>query len=99
STGKERMVIMKAGGDLLDLKEKYKVKKAKDLQFAVIKCRRINFEKAVTHTYLYFQDSGKNWTVNHKIAAAFPSFLLAVDFATNARYLRKKVTKYLDIQK
>lgn len=99
SAGKERMVIMKAGGNLLDLKEKYKVKKAKELQFAVVKCRRINFEKAVTHTYLYFQDAGKNWTINHKIAAAFPSFLLAIDFAANTRYLRKKVTKYLDIQK
>jgi len=97
--GKERLVVMKAGGDLLDLKEKYKVKKAKDLQFAIIKCRRINFEKAITNTYLYFQDAGRNWTVNHKIAAAFPAFLLAVDFNTNTRYLRKKVTKYLDIQK
>jgi hypothetical protein len=99
SVGKERLVIMKAGGDLLDLKEKYKVKKAKDLQFVVIKCRRINFEKAITHTYLYFQDSGKSWTKNHKIAAIFPAFLLAVDFEKNTRYLRKKVTKYLDIQK
>jgi hypothetical protein len=65
----------------------------------VVKCRRINFEKAITNTYLYFQDAGKNWTVNHKIAAIFPSFLLAIDFTTNTRYLRKKITKYLDIQK
>lgn len=99
TTGKERLVIMKAGGALLDVKEKYQVKKAKDLQFVVVKCRRINFEKAITNTYLYFQDAGKNWTVNHKIAAAFPSFLLAIDFTANTRYLRKKVTKYLDIQK
>lgn len=99
SAGKERLVIMKAGGDLLDLKEKYKVKKAKDLQFAVIKCRRINFEKSITHTYLYFQDSGKNWTINHKVAATFPSFMLAIDFTVNTRYLRKKIAKYLDIQK
>lgn len=99
SAGKERMVIMKAGGNLLDLKEKYQVKKAKSLRFVVVKCRRINFEKAVAHTYLYFQDAGKNWTTNHKIAAAFPSFLLAMDFEANTRYLRKKVSKYLDIQK
>lgn len=99
SVGKERLVIMKAGADLLDLKEKYEVKKAKNLQFAVVKCRRINFEKAITNTYLYFQDAGKNWTVNHKIASVFPSFLLAIDFSANTKYLRKKVTKYLDIQK
>lgn len=99
SVGKERMVIMKAGGNLLDLKEKYQVKKAKSLRFVVVKCRRINFEKAVAHTYLYFQDAGKSWTANHKIAATFPSFLLAMDFEANTRYLRKKVSKYLDIQK
>jgi energy-coupling factor transporter ATP-binding protein EcfA2 len=99
SVAKERLVIMKAGADLLDLKEKYEVKKAKNLQFTVVKCRRINFEKAITNTYLYFQDSGKNWTVNHKIAGTFPSFLLAIDFSANTKYLRKKVTKYLDIQK
>lgn len=99
SSGKERLVIMKAGGNLLDLKEKYQVKKAKSLRFVVIKCRRINFEKAVSHTYLYFQDAGKQWTVSHKIAAVFPSFLLALDFEANTRYLRKKVSKYLDIQK
>ncbi|MFO0971592.1 MAG: type IV secretion system DNA-binding domain-containing protein [Candidatus Saccharimonadales bacterium] len=99
SAGKERLVVMKSGGDLLDLKEKYKVKKAKDLQFLVVKCRRINFEKAITHSYLYFQDGGKNWTINHKVSAAFPSFMLAIDFVANTRYLRKKVTKYLDIQK
>lgn len=97
--GKERMVIMKAGGNLLDLKEKYQVKKAKSLRFVVVKCRRINFEKAVAHSYLYFQDAGKNWTANHKIAATFPSFLLAMNFEANTRYLRKKVSKYLDIQK
>jgi hypothetical protein len=99
SVGKERFVILKAGGDMLDLKEKYRVKKAKDLQMIVVKCRRINFEKAITTTHFYFQDSGKNWTVNRKIAGTFPSFLLAIDFTTNTRYLRKKITKYLDIQK
>lgn len=36
SAGKERMVIMKAGGNLLDLKEKYKVKKAKELNLQLL---------------------------------------------------------------
>lgn len=99
TVAKERLVILKAGSDLLDLKEKYKVKKAKDLQFVLIKCRRINFEKAITNSYLYFKDSANAWTVNKKISTVFPSFLLAIDFAANTRYLRKKVSKYLDIQK
>lgn len=97
--GKERMVIMNAGSNLLDLTEKYQVKKAKALRYALIKCRRINFEKAVTHTYLYFEDASKKWTANHKIGTSFPYSLLSVNFSTNTRYLRKKVSKYLDIQK
>lgn len=97
--GKERLVIMKAGGDLLDLKEKYAVKKAKQLEFVVVRSRRINFEKAATSIQLYFQDAGKNWYMNKKISTTFPSYLLAIDFNTNTRYLRKKVSKYLDIQK
>ena len=96
---KERLVVMKTGGNLLDLKEKYKVRKAKDLQVVVIKCRRINFEKAIAHSYIYFQDNAKQWTVSHKIAAVFPAHLIAIDFSKNTRYLRKKVGKYLDIQK
>ena len=96
---KERLVVMKTGGNLLDLKEKYKVKKAKDLQVIVIKSRRINFEKAIAHSYIYFQDNAKQWTVSHKIAAVFPAHLIAIDFSKNTRYLRKKVGKYLDIQK
>lgn len=96
---KEHLVIMKAGGDILDLKEKYAVKKAKQLEFVVIRCRRINFEKAATTIQLYFKDAAKSWSVNKKIATAFPAYLLAIDFTTNTRYLRKKVGKYLDIQK
>lgn len=99
SVGKERLVIMKAGGDILDLKEKYAVKKAKQLEFVVVRSRRINFEKAATSIQLYFQDVGKNWYVNKKLSGSFPAHLLAIDFSVNTRYLRKKVSKYLDIQK
>lgn len=99
NASKERFVIMKAGGNLLDLKEQYDVKKAKSLKLVVIKCRRINVEKAATTTELYFQDSAKNWSVNKKISLEFPSYLLALDFEANTRYLRKKISKYLDIQK
>lgn len=99
TASRERMVILKSGGNLLDLKEKYKIKKAKELQAIVIKSRCVNFEKAIAHSYIYFKDNAKQWTVSHKISAAFPAHLLTVDFAKNTRYLRKKVGKYLDIQK
>jgi hypothetical protein len=98
-TIKERLVIIKAGQTLLDLKEKYNVKKAKDLQFAVFTVRRINAEKSITRGKLYFKTPANQWSVNNKLMAAFPANFLAIDFKTNTRYLRKKITKYLDIQK
>ncbi len=96
---RERLVVIKSGQSLLDLKEKYKVKKAKDLQFVVFTVRRINAEKSVTRGRLYFKNSANQWYVNKRLMAVFPTNLLEIDFSTNTRYLRKKITKYLDIQK
>lgn len=96
---KERLVIIKPDYSLLDLKEKYNVKKAKELQFAVFKVRRINATKSLTVGKLYFKNTAGGWSVNNRVMPNFPANLLAVDFSTNTRYLRKKITKYLDIQK
>ncbi len=96
---KERLVIIKPGQTLIDLKEKYNVKKAKDLQFVTFNVRRINAEKSITKGKLYFKNSAGSWYVNKRLMPTFPSNLLAIDFSTNTRYLRKKITKYLDIQK
>jgi len=96
---KERFVLLKPGWSLIDLKEKYNVKKAKDLQVAVFNVRRVNVEKCVVREKLYFKNSAGAWSVNSRIATSFPASLLAIDFTTNTRYLRKKITKYLDIQK
>jgi hypothetical protein len=96
---KERLVVIKPGQTLLDLKEKYNVKKAKDLQFAVFSVRRVNAEKSITKGKLYFKNSAGSWFVNKRLMPTFPAGLLEIDFTTNTRYLRKKITKYLDIQK
>lgn len=96
---KERLVILKPGWSILDLKEKYNVKKARDLQVAVFNVRRVNVEKCVVREKLYFKNTAGAWSVNSRIATSFPASLLAIDFTTNTRYLRKKITKYLDIQK
>ncbi len=98
-TFKERLVIIKPGQTLIDLKEKYNVKKAKDLQFVTFNVRRINAEKSITKGKLYFKNAAGSWYVNKRLMPTFPSNLLAIDFSTNTRYLRKKITKYLDIQK
>lgn len=96
---KEHLVVLSSGNSLLDLKEKYTVKKAKDLNFAIFNVRRINAVKSITKGKLYFKSAAGSWSVNNRIMGAFPSGLLAIDFSTNTRYLRKKISKYLDIQK
>lgn len=96
---KERLVQFVTGGNLLDLKEKYSVKKGKDLKYAVFKVRSINAEKAAVKYSLYFENVGGSWSVSNKIGTNLPSALLAVDFAKNTKYLKKSIKKYLNIEK
>jgi hypothetical protein len=96
---KERWVQFSAGGNLLDLKEKYAVKKGKDLQGARLKVRLLGPERALVGTDLFFQNTGHEWSRSHKVMSFFPANLLAVDFVNNTRYLKKGVPKYLNIEK
>src|SRR3989344_5305895 len=89
ATEKERFVQFVGGGNLLDLKEKYAVKKGKHLQYAVINVRVINDKKALIKTHIYFQNAAQQWSKASKLMTFFPGNLLAVDFASNTRYMRK----------
>jgi hypothetical protein len=99
AASKERFIQFVEGGDLLDLKEKAAVKKAKDLQLVVFKIRIVSFDKAVVRGSLYFKNAGGVWSKAGKTLTAFPAKLLAISFANNTRYLKKSVPKYLDIEK
>lgn len=99
ATAKEHFVQFVGGGSLLDLKEKYSVKKGKHLQYAEVNVRTINKQKAVIKLHLYFQNSVKQWFKSTKYMGFFPKHLLAVDFASNTHYMRKTVPKYLNIEK
>lgn len=96
---KEPRVQFVSGGSLLDLKEKYAVKKGRDLQCAQFKVRLLGPERALVSADLYFKNSGNEWTKSHKTMGFFPVHLLAIDFANNTRYLKKSVPKYLNIEK
>lgn len=98
-SNKERFVSYVSGGNILDLKEKTKVKRGKDLEYAVFKVRAINVEKATVRGNLFFKNSGGGWSKATKTALFFPAGLFAIDFTTNTRYLKKSVPKYLDIEK
>ncbi len=99
TVAKERFMQFVTGGNILDLKEKTAVKKTKDLQYAVFRVRAVTADKALIRSSLYFKDAGGHWSKSSKITHFFPSKLLSVDFATNTRYLKRTVPKYLDIEK
>ncbi len=96
---KERFVQFVGGGNILDLREKYQVARSKELEWVIFTVRTINTEKAYGDIKLYFKDVAGQYSVGSKKLFFLPSHLLAIDFASNAKYLRKKQPKYLDIQK
>lgn len=87
------------GSNLLDLKEKFKVKKSKDLEYAVFKVRTINIDKAIVNASFYFKNKTGTWSMASKKMFVFPAHLFAIDFATNTHYLKRSVPKYLNIEK
>jgi len=98
-SGNEGFIHYVDGGNLLDLREKYQVKRSKELGCAVFSIRAINANSAVTSAELFFKSLTGEYSVSHKTLFLYPSHLLAVDFLVNTKYLRAKQPKYLDIQK
>lgn len=99
TTTRERFLQFVAGGNILDLKEKTAVKKAKNLQYAVFKVRIINVDKAIVRSGFYFKNSGGGWSRATRTMTFFPAQLLAIHFEHNTRYLKKSIPKYLNIEK
>jgi hypothetical protein len=98
-TTKDRFVQFVAGGNILDLKEKYHIKKMKSLEWASFSVHALRHDKAVIRSNMYFQSAGKVWSKASKLLTAFPVNLLAIDFETNTHYLKKTVPRYLNIEK
>lgn len=98
-TSKERFVQLVTGGDLLDLKEKYKVKKSKDLEITTFDIRPINSEKAYVKLGLIFKSAGDSYSIANKITTFVPYKLLSINFENNTKYLKKTIPKYLEIEK
>lgn len=99
ATAKEKFLRFVTGGNLLDLKEKIAVKRSKSLEYAVFKTRIVNVEKAYVRSQLFFKGPGDQWSRGSATLTFFPKSLLAVDFATNTRYLKKTTPRYLNIEK
>ncbi len=97
--GSERFVQYVGGGNFLDLREKVKLKRGKELEYFVINSRRINVEKTLSRLHFYFKNPDGSFSVNKKTMLRFPSHLLRINFDENARYLRKEFPKYINIEK
>ena len=98
-SSRERFLRFVTGGNLLDLKEKMSVKRAKNLEYATFRVRIVNIEKAYIRGAMYFTNAGGDWSRGTTTIGFFPKALLAVDFAGNSRYLKKTAPKYLNIEK
>ena len=96
---RERLVQYVTGGNLLDLKEKMHIKKAKDLQYARFNVKSLGGTRAIVQSSLYFKDRSGAWSYAQRLITSFPAQLLAVDLTANAHYLKKSVPRYLDIER
>jgi hypothetical protein len=96
---KEKIVRFVNGGNLLDLREKIVIKRAKDMQYVTFTIRGINANNSIVHSKFYFKDAHNNWSKNSRAMTLFPSKLLSINFANNTRYSKKSLPKYLNIEK
>lgn len=94
----ERFVRFVPGGNLLDLREKYQVKKHKDLEAALFTIRTINVDKSIVRMRLCFKGS-RTHSVALKTMTTLPGQLLAVDFTTNTKYMHRIAPRFLNIEK
>ena len=99
TSGKQRFVQFVSGGNFLDVREKYQVKRHLELTHVVCTIRTINPEKAHVGVKMYFKNLAGHHTQAKKTLLFLPTTLLSVDFVSNTKYLRRKQPKYLDIQK
>lgn len=96
----QRFIQFVTGGNLLDLREKYEVKRGINLEISVFEIKPIGVEKAVINASLYFKTLAGTHTRAVKTFFAFPAQFLSVDFSgENSTYLKRNLPRYLDIEK
>ncbi len=100
SPNKERFIQFVTGGNVLDLREKYEVKRNIALEYMVLDVKAISAEKAMVGGRFYFKTLANTHTRATKTFLNFPAELLTVDLSSESTtYLKKSIPKYLDIEK
>lgn len=98
-SNKESFVQFVTGGNILDVREKYMIKRGKEMTWALFTIRIFDETRSYCRTELAFKNAGGEFSVSQKVGFILPAHLLAVDFLTNTKYMRHKQPQYLDIQK
>ncbi len=99
TVSKLRFINFVVGGNILDVREKYQVKRSVELVRTVFTIKILNPTKAHISTRIIFKAVDGNYLEAKKTLLVLPAHLLAVDFVANTKYLRNKQPSYLDIQK
>ena len=97
-TTREGFFQFVTGGNLIDLKERYEVKKSRSLEWATFSMRVVNVERVICTAQIIFKQANGSFSLAKKRFFKFPSHLLLVDFIANSKYTRTKQPKYLNIQ-
>jgi hypothetical protein len=98
-TSRESFLQFVTGGTLLDLKERYEVKKSKTLEWAAFSLRTLGSERVICSSQFIFKLTDGSYSAARKRFFEYPSHLLAIDFTANAKFARTKQPKFLNIQK
>ncbi|MBP6962085.1 ATP-binding protein [Candidatus Saccharibacteria bacterium] len=97
--GTEHFVVLGNVKNFLELREKMKIKRGKELEYVVLNCRRVNVDKTLTRIHYYLKKPDGSYAVNKKTLLTFPAQMLSINFDENSRYLKKEFPKYINIEK
>ncbi|HEY1085326.1 MAG TPA: DUF87 domain-containing protein [Candidatus Saccharimonadales bacterium] len=94
----ERLVVLVPGGNILDLRERYELKRQKVLEWGVFTMRGTSSVLHSTASYLFRGINGHH-SESRKQAFSSPGSLIAINFRENEKYDYMRHSKHLDIQK
>lgn len=95
STSKRELFISLPSTNILDTREYFHIAKHKTLEYVTIKVGPLG----LTTVKLYFRANDGHWSATTKHLKHPPIHLFAIDFTSNATYLKKQAPLYLDIEK
>ena len=99
SSDKKEQLVQFAGGSIIATREKYSVKRGKNLEWILFRLRIYDATRAYCVIDMAFRSKHDTYSVSQKHAFTSPSKLLAFYFTTNPKYMRVKQPHYLNIQK